>query len=414
MSQQKYEVGDVNVKRLQIISSKSTNAALIPIDQMISLDIWEDMTKPTMYASLTLLDTLNLLEKFPILGEETVHIELETRGLSSPTTYTFRCFEVTNVQRIENGKGLSYTLRCVSEEHLRNGGAVVREGMEDVIGNMVPYILQKHLQTTKKVAVDPTKGIQTIVFPRLSPLEAIDMLRQRAVSANYISSSYVFFENQAGFNFKTVEGLYKDGVARIGSRVFNLQQNVMATKESQASSYRTILSHQIIHRADTVRKLTQGVYKSVTRVFDVATKQFETVFHDVEKTFGSFETSAKKSLANKDDFLADFAGGLQRQFVTVADALRPNNFIPQSIGVRNSFVELLNDDITRILIHGDTGLKAGDVIKLNIPQTDGLSSRKKPDPMMSSDYLVVRLRHMITFSLKTKHEIVLDCVKMGI
>lgn len=413
MSQQIYEVGDVSVKRLQLVSSKSTNATLIPTDQMVSLDIWEDMTKPTMYASMTLMDTLNLLEKFPILGEETVHIEIETKGLSSPTKFTFRCFEVTNVQRLENGKGISYTLRCVSEEHLRNGGTVVREGMEDVIGNMVPYILQKHLQTTKSIAVDPTKGIQTIAFPRLSPLEAIDMLRQRAVSVDYVSSSYVFFENQAGFNFKTVEGLYKDGVARIGSRVFNMQQNVMATKQTQADAFRTILSHQVIHRGDTVRKLSQGVYKSVTRVFDVATKQFESIFHDVDRTFSSFETAAKKSLANKEDFLAEFAGGLPRQFVTVADALRPNNFIPPSIGIRNSFVELLNDDITRILIHGDTGLKAGDVIKLNLPQADGLSSRKKPDPMTTANYLVLRLRHMITFSLKTKHEIVLDCVKMG-
>lgn len=413
MSQKLYEVGDVNVKRLVIESSKSIGASIVPLDQMVSLDIWEDMTKPTMYATLTLLDTLGLLEKFPIVGEETVSIEIQTPGLSQPTKFKFRCFEVSNVQRLENGKGMSYTMRCVSEEHLRNSGTMVRESMDDIISNMVPYILQKHLQTTKQIIVDPTKGIQTIIFPRLAPLQAIDMVRQRAVSKDFVSSAYVFYENQAGFNFKTVEGLYKDGVGSVGSRVFNMQQNVMESKETMGQSFRTILSHQIIHRSDAVRKLAQGVFKSVTRVFDVSNKSFQSIEFELDKTFSSFETAAKKKLPNTSDWINDFTGGVQRQFFGVKDSSRPDNFINNVIGVRNSFVELLNDDITRVLIHGDTALKVGDVIRLNLPQVDGLTSRKKEDPLLAANYLVIRLRHMISFNVKTTHEIVLDCVKMG-
>ena len=221
MSRQSHEIGDVIVKRLTIKSSSSIGAGIIPLDQVVSFDIWEDVTKPTMYATIIMFDTLGLLEKFPILGEELVELEIQTPGMSVTSSFVFRCFEVTNVQRTPNGKGVSYTLRCVSEEHLRNGGTLVRESMTDVASAMVPYILQKHLQSTKQMIVDDTKGIQTIVFPKLSPLEAIDMLRQRAVSKNFTSSAYVFFENQAGFNFKTIEGLYKDGLANIGTRVFN-------------------------------------------------------------------------------------------------------------------------------------------------------------------------------------------------
>lgn len=413
MSQKPYEVGDVEVKRLVITSSKSINASMVPIDQMVSLDIWEDMTKPTMYATLTLLDTLGMLEKFPIIGEETVEIEIQTPSLTTPAKFTFKCFEIANLQRLANGKGMSYTLRCVSEEHLRNSSMMVRESMTETTSNMVPYILQKHLQTKKPMIVDPTKGIQTIVFPRLSPLQAIDMLRLRSVSKDYTSSAYVFFENQAGFNFKTVEGLYKDGLTSIGSRVFNMNQNAMAEKKLLGDSFRTIQSHQVIHRSDTMRKLAQGAFRSVTRVFDVSTKTYDTINYNFEDVFSSFETAAKKTLSNTTEWLDEYSRGVPRQFFGVKDASRPDSFITNAIGIRNSFIELLNDDITRILIHGDTGLKAGDVIKLNIPQVDGLSSQKKPDAFMSSNYLVTRLRHMITFNLKTTHEIVLDCVKMG-
>jgi hypothetical protein len=413
MSQKPYEVGDVSVKRLLISSSKSVGASIVPLDQMLSLDIWEDMTKPTMYATLTLLDTLGILEKFPIIGEETVEIEFQTPGLATPAKYKFRCFEVSNMQRLANGKGMSYTLRCVSEEHLRNSGMMVRESMTEIIGNMVPYILQKHLQTTKPMIVDQTKGIQTIVFPRISPLRAIDMLRLRAVSKDYTSSAYVFFENQAGFNFKTVEGLYKDGLASVGSRVFNMNQNAMAEGQAIADSFRTLQSHQVIHRADSMRKLTQGAFRSVTRIFDVATKSYETVNYDFETAFSSFETAAKKTLSNTTEWLDEYSKGVRKQFFGIKDTSRPDVFITNTIGVRNSFVELLNDDITRILIHGDSGLKAGDVIRLNIPQVDGLTTRKTADAFMSSNYLITRLRHMISFNVKTTHEIVLDCVKMG-
>ena len=84
------------------------------------------------------------------------------------------------------------------------------------------------------------------------------------------------------------------------------------------------------------------------------------------------------------------------------------------MAVRNSFNMLLNSDVTRILIHGDTGLKAGDLITIDFADPSGTTDKKKNDMMMSGNYLIVRLRHMITPSTKNKHEISCDCVKMGI
>lgn len=407
-------VGDVLIKRLTITSSKTVGASVVPSDQLVAVDIWEDMTKPTMYATLTVMDTLGMLEKFPILGEETVTIDIQTPGMPVSTKFVFRCFEVSNMQRLANGKGMSYTLRCVSEEHIRNGGVLVKESMNDIISNMIPTILAKHLQTKKELAMDPTKGIQAIAFPRLSPLEAIDMLRQRGVSKDYASSAYVFFENQAGFNFKTVEGLYKEGKQTIGTRTFNMQQNVMADSQTQAKSYRTILSHQIIRRSDTVRKVAQGAFRSVTQVFDLATKSFQSIKFNVEDKFSQLETTKKKTLPNTQEWIDEYTGGTPRYFISAKDTSRPDTFMSDLIGMRNSFAELINDEIVRVLVHGDTALKAGDVVSLTLPQVDGLSSRKKPDKFMTGDYLIIRLRHMISFNVKTTHEIVFDCVKMGV
>jgi hypothetical protein len=413
MSKKNIEVGDVFVKRL-IISNKSINAEINPLDQLMGIDIWEDMAKPTLYATIMIMDSIGMLETFPIIGEEVVEIEIQTPGLDKSTLFKLRCFEVTNVQKIDNGKGVTFVMRCVSEEHLYNATSPVSEGKTDIISNMVPYFLQNYLHTEKKFISDETKGIHTIVFPRLSPLESIDMLRQRAVSKEYPSSSYVFFENQAGFNFKTVEGLYKEGLKNIGSRVFNAEQNTMANKEAQANSYRTLLDYQIINRSDSVKKAQDGIYKAVTKVFDTSKKTFELIEYQLKDSFKDFETSANKKMPNTTDFINEFASGVPKQFLTMKDTTRPEMYMEQAMAIKNSFAGLLNDDVTRILIHGDTGLKVGDVITLKLPQADGMTKRKKQDSLTSSEYLVIRLRHMLTPSTKVKHQIALDCVKMGI
>ena len=131
--------------------------------------------------------------------------------------------------------------------------------------------------------------------------------------------------------------------------------------------------------------------------------------------FDKIQTPDKSAqIPSSDNFISQFASSVPKQFFTLKDTSRPDNFIDMAMATRNSFVVLLNSDVTRVLVHGDTGLKVGDMVKMSLPDASGTTDRKKPDKMTSGNYLVVRLRHMVTASTKTKHEIVFDCVRMGI
>jgi hypothetical protein len=408
------EPGDVLIKSLSI-KNKTLNAEINPLDQLIGVDIYEDMTKPTMYASFVFTDSIGMLSNFPIIGEEIISIEIQTPGISSSTTFTFRSFEVTGVQKDGNGKSVTYAVRCVSEEHLKNGSNLIKQSYTDLISNMVPSILVKYLSSSKPLILDETKGIQTLAIPKLNPLQTIDMLRQRAVSSRYPSSSFVFFENQAGFNFKTIEGLIKEGKPNIGSREFNAQQNVMGDKTTQAKAFRTILDYKAVARADSNKKAAMGVFKAVTKSFDLNTKEFGSAGFDLKDVFGKFQKPGDgKQIPNSDDFIKDFGSGVPRQFFVPKDTTRPDNFIDTMIASRNSFAALLNTDVTRVMIHGDTGLKVGDLVSLILPTPSGTTDRKKDDQLSSGNYLIVRLRHIVTPGTKAKHKIVFDCVKMGI
>lgn len=409
------EAGDVIIKRLEM-SNRTTSGFVIPKDQIIGFDIWEDMTKPTMYAEFMFVDNVGLLESFPIIGEEVIKVEMRSPGLIQSAVYTFRSFEIARVTKDVNGKGVNFVLRCVSEEHLHNGSSLITQSYRDVISNIVPSILSKYLKTKKPIIVDETRGINSLAIPKLTPLQTIDMCRQRAVSRSYSSSAYVFFENQSGFNFKTVEGLLKESKSAIGSRVFNAQQNVTATPQAQANAFRTILEYTKITSSDSNMKAQSGVFKSETKTFDIATKKFETSSFNLKDKYNQFTTpsSGKPQIPNSDDFINTFASGTPKQFFVPRNTSGGDTFIDAAMAARVSYTLLLNSDITRVMVHGDTGMKVGDVVTLNLPEASGMTNRKGPEKVSAGNYLVTRLRHMITQSTKSKHRIVFDCVKMGL
>jgi len=98
-----YEPGDVKILRFELFN-KSLNASVNPLDQLVGCDIFEDMAKPTMYATFTLNDNLGLISKFPIIGEEEIHFEFQSPGMAKPTLYKFRSFAISNIQKEAQGQ----------------------------------------------------------------------------------------------------------------------------------------------------------------------------------------------------------------------------------------------------------------------------------------------------------------------
>lgn len=409
-----FEPGDVNIKRLELVN-KSLNASMSPMDQVQGFDIFEDISKPTLYAAIYFSDSIGLLDNFPIIGEEQVFIEFETPGMSTTTTYKFRSFEVADVVKGLNGKTTTFTLRCVSEEHLHNASALVTQSYQDIISNIVPTVMKTYLKSKKDIILDETKGIQTLAVPRLNPLQFLDMCRQRAVSKEMPLSLYFFFENQKGFNFKTLESLVKEGKKNIGSRVFNAQENTTGSKDSTVKSWRTIQNFQNIVNMDSSLKAAEGAFRSVTKTFDVASKKFESVEFDLTKVFDKLEKFNNGSqIPNTDAFIKEFGSGVPKNFISTKNTLVPDTFLDTTLALRGSMLTLINSNVTRVLIHGDSGLKVGDMITLDLPVSSGLTGKRTDDKKFTGNYLVTRLRHMITPSTKSKHQIVLDCITVGI
>lgn len=408
-----YEVGDVKILDLKLLN-KNTQGSVNPSDQITFIDIYEDFNSPSLYAEITFSDNINLLNDFPIIGEEELQITFQTPGLTYPTTYKLNSFSVSNVQQSENSKGFQYVVKFTSKEQLVQGNINILQSYNENINEIVKNIFNRYLATDKVVSIDPCKGNEPITFPKLTPFSAIDMLRQRAVHPKYLSSSFVFYENQDGFNFKCIEQLIEDGKPNIASKKFYYFSAGKSNPNSEALMFRNIIEFENVFRADITDLIQEGGLKNRVRSFDLFTKNVGDVEFDASKKFNSFVNLDKKNtLGVSDNLVKDFASKPTFNFFIPKDTNRKDNFLDNMMGARLSFLKMFNSNVVRIYVPGDSSLKVGDVIELNLPKSSGTTKKPEGEELVGGNYVISRLRHNITTTGKTKHYVSMDCNKVG-
>ena len=409
-----YEVGDVTILEL-VIRNKNTYAEINPADQVTFIDIYEDFNSPSLYAEITMDDKIGILQDFPLIGEEEFEITFLTPGLSYPTTYKFYTYSISDVQQSMNSKGYSYVIKCVSKEQLIQSNINILQSYTETIDSIVTNIFNRYLQTDKILDVDPCKGTETIIIPKITPFMAIDLIRKRAVHSKFTSSSFVFFENQEGFKFKCIEQMMEDGKDKIGSKTFYYYSSTQLGPETETLSFRSIIEFENIGRTDITDIIQDGGIKNKVRTFDIFTKtQIDKEF-DLSKNFSSLVSIDKNNTLNiSDSMINTFASKPTFNFYIPKDAGRNENFLEDMLGAKRTFLKLFNSNYVRVYIPGDSSIKAGDVVELNLPNASGTTETKSDDNLVGGNYIVTRLRHNITTVGKAKHYISMDCNKVGL
>jgi hypothetical protein len=199
-------------------------------------NIYEDMFANCMVGSITLTDGVGLREHVPIIGEETIHIHLRTRGFkkqrqdsvnpgpflgSEPDgiiNIKFRVYRVDGIQELSEGL-VMFTLHLISEEYIINAQRKVRKAWEfpvrisRMVKELYAQIFKRGRPLAKKLFIEPTLNLTNLIIPNYQPFQAFNFLASRAVSSgkHAAGSSFVFFETVKGFHFISIETLMSGG-----------------------------------------------------------------------------------------------------------------------------------------------------------------------------------------------------------
>lgn len=368
--------------------------------QLLAIDIYESVCQPVIMADIEIQDNIGLRNAFPLLGEETLTITFSTPGGKS-LTYSLMVYLIANVEPDANQRGETYTLHAVSYEAMKNASITVTQKFNDSIDNIIGSLFRQ-LEPTKPVIIDPTVGIDQHTIVKLTPLQAIDKFRRRAVSPSDKSSSFVFFESSDAFVFTTLERLLQQSRNKDVTADFYWDDN--ANVDSRLSAAASVLALERTKATNTMDRIREGGLKTTVQQFDLIRDEVtEVTTNEIE--FGSMNQNER---TNSAEFKKKFGSTTSRNiFVPLdVDEISGGVAVTSKIGPLSSFVQKVNQNSVNILINGNTSLAITQPIKLTIADNNGLTERGYTE----STYIISKVRHRILFSAQPKHIMSLELV----
>lgn len=233
--------GDFELQKLQLTSPNRKGYVDLKA-AWSDFNIYEDLFGSYLTGNIQIVDGVGLLESVPIIGEETLQIQVKTKGLEKQRNSTtipgpfegsqnegiinlkFRVVKILNVMKLNEGI-VTYRLSFVSEEAILNLKQKVKKSALDPvtleprkISDVVKSLYRQFFQRgrggrSKRIFVEPTRNLTDLIIPNQTPFKAFNFLASRAVSAgkHAIGSSFVFYESIRGFFFISMETLMSGG-----------------------------------------------------------------------------------------------------------------------------------------------------------------------------------------------------------
>lgn len=397
MSQLKFEGHSyVQINEIRINSLVSNKT--IDITRLVDkLNIYESLFDPTIIGEIHLTDPTGLLYDLPLLGEEFLFISFNSPK-AKPFEKTFWVHKVPHVERDSSMQKHHLTLSFSSIEQLRGITTMIDRGFRGTLSNAVKDIFDRDLKTSKKLVVEQTKGVETIIIPTWNIFDTIEFIRHRAVSDKY-HSPYVFFEDHDAFNFMSIEYLIDikrsaNNIVKFTSVPFSPEAGENSAKSTLLSNqYRNVENFHITKKSDTASLINSGGLSSRTQIFDL----FEKKMKNVDMDYKEFANNVvKRPIDDKynsqhSDMLAGMIDVPIIRYTIGYDKYNPSAY-HENFNKRTMFAKQLNDISVSFICYGDSELNVGDVIYIQIPR---VSQAPNDDSQLTGNYIISRLQHTI-------------------
>ena len=230
--------GDYELKSL-VLTSPNREGTVDLRAAWTDFNIYENIFSSSLTANIDIIDGVGLMESVPIIGEETIHIKVQTANLEKKRKLDetgpfagsnneglidlkFRVVRLSNLNKLNEGI-FTYTLYMVSEEYILNQKQKVKttslnpvnlepRKVSDVVQAIYRQFFERG-RASKKIFIEPTKNPTDLIIPNYTPFKAFNFLASRAVSAgkHAVGSSFVFYETVKGYFFVSLETLMAGG-----------------------------------------------------------------------------------------------------------------------------------------------------------------------------------------------------------
>tara|TARA_Y100001937_G_scaffold89818_1_gene121497 strand:- start:69 stop:1562 length:1494 start_codon:yes stop_codon:yes gene_type:complete len=426
---------------VSIQNPNSENSSIDLTNHLVQTEYFEDLLSPVITMQMQIRSEFNYVSNVPIRGGEMIAFsanvggkqlkfgDLDKKGNIIPNTGELYVYKLSDLSTPSQAQ--DFTLHITTLEFIKNETSRCQKKFK-------PLSIDKHVKNilTDVMKVNPdkvlTKNIEeslntyTFIGNNRKPFYTINWLCPKAVgksktpSAKGVSgietnsgsnnaqgkgtAGFLFYENQEGFNFKSIESLVSSTKLDNNEKksVFSY---VYKGKGSTGNPYNldenTNINFYYLSKSTDVRKaLTVGQYGSLTIFYDSLNQTFSQIEYRLEKEIDS-KLGSDDDLSTpkvQDKKLHEYNS---RLYSRISDhgalgvgekGLEASGRDPVDQAKSISRYNALFSQSLNIQVPCNTNLKVGDIINVTFPELK-MGKSEDSDPSMSGNYLISRLNH---------------------
>jgi hypothetical protein len=427
-----FETTQFRIRELSIELQNGSSKQKIDISGIFEeINLFDNMFTPCMSASIVIRDSQNLFEKIKLNGDEKVIIIID-KGETDSNLFEYRkefvIYKISDRVNL-NPNSQVYTMNLINEDYMYSLQKRIKQHYKCLYSEVVSDVLNQHLKVTSARGnstgsgignIYPSKNIQDIVIPFLSPFDTLDFVTKRAISTKG-NPDFVFYENIAGYNFEPVsEIMTRDSRFTINFKPKNLASN------DELSEFLGAREMKVLSSFDIIDNIKNGSYVGKFLGFDTITRtqnilKIKDSFSQVKNHANKYPNLTSVKFKNdKNSFEMDESRTVVYPYTltrTQLQYIKENN--PSMASVldntheymfqRKAIFSNLMQKRIQVALPGNFGLFSGSLVDLVVPRfatkEPNASGNDTIDQTLSGKYLIIGTRHIIKYN---KHETLIE------
>ena len=401
--------GPSNYTFLQI--SKPSRGISVGLEgKILGFNYYESVYSPMVTASMLQTDvggsvadartglTGTLKDALPIEGFEEVAFNITTRY--GELNFTKNPMIVTgSPMTSDSPQKQSVLIPMVSKYEIDSSKKPLEKVYQEApISDIVGKILDGLKIPKSKRNIEKTSNIDKVSGNHEPPLDVILALCKKSIPENGKDPGYFFFETQDGFQFRSIDGLINDGIARFensnyeDTHTYNYFGALDANLDNDNNNFNVLLPPTVKRDQDQLNSLKHGLYNVRVQTMNVLTGENKEEIINLlsNSNLGDKQKSPVDSKNFSKSYTYILNPGADEKGVSEEVLNNPSEYEPKA----NMRYGLLHSQLVDIQVPCNVQLRAGDVIKLkleNITQDEKLLSIYNQH--RSGYYLILHLCH---------------------
>lgn len=405
--------GDVSIEKIRITTSKGFYLDVTA--QTIAIQYYEDIFAPFITGSIILKESFDMMNLFPLIGEEYLDIQIITPTLSDDKAIrgTYYIYKMTDKEALGD-KSSVYQLHFISVEAIVDMNKKVSGVFGDRVSELVKRFVKERtngLESKKDIFIEQTSNSTKYVSNFWSPAKNLVYLTEQAANQNN-TPSYVFFENRDGFYFVSLDTLYT-------ANVYQEFTYDKYTRDSDGeggdiknvdADYKRISTISIPTHYDYIDRVNSGMLASKLVTFDVTTKKY------TSKNYNMFSRHDKQKHLNKNSVNTDSVPFRANAAIILGTKMYGNfNGFgdvtnTKILQERISTLKLAESSKLHITVPGRTDYTVGQKMAIYLNRMEPITSKKEDtlDKVLSGYYILAAVNHYID---RDKHECHMELIR---